>query len=128
MHTKGIPLMDEYESLTQTERVRKYQVVFVPKCRRRTRVGNHDRLTQWHRGREATPLAALSGSQCKAPSSAGGYLLADRAALYQSSQQLTHGCPFALSNGHDLPGLIDQGIPGIAAVVDDIVEGFEDAV
>src|SRR5258708_3721448 len=48
--------------------------------------------------------------------------------LYQSSQQLTHGCPFALSNGHDLPGLVDQGIPGIAAVVDDIVEGFEDAV
>jgi hypothetical protein len=48
--------------------------------------------------------------------------------LYQSSQHLTHGCPVALSNGHDLPGLVDQRIPGIAAVVDDIVEGFEDAV
>jgi hypothetical protein len=30
------------------------------------------------------------------------------ALLYQSSQQLTHGCPVALSNGHDLPGLVDQ--------------------
>jgi hypothetical protein len=33
-----------------------------------------------------------------------------------------------MCDGHDFPGLIDEGIPGIAAVVDDIVEGFEDAV
>src|SRR5271169_4311800 len=33
-----------------------------------------------------------------------------------------------MCDGHDFPGLIDEGIPGIAAVVDDIVEGFEDSV
>jgi len=27
-----------------------------------------------------------------------------------------------------LPGLVNQRVPGMAAVVDDIVEGFEDAV
>jgi hypothetical protein len=31
-------------------------------------------------------------------------------------------------DGHDLPGLIEEGIPGVTAVVDDIVEGFEDPV
>jgi hypothetical protein len=25
-----------------------------------------------------------------------------------------HGCPVALSDGHDLPGLVDQRIPGMA--------------
>jgi hypothetical protein len=30
--------------------------------------------------------------------------------------------------GHDLPGLVDERVPGVAAVIDDIVEGFEDAV
>jgi hypothetical protein len=31
-------------------------------------------------------------------------------------------------DGHDLPGSVDKGIPGITAVIDDIVVGFEDAV
>jgi hypothetical protein len=34
----------------------------------------------------------------------------------------------AQSDAHDLPGSVDEGIPGIAAVIDDIVVGFEDAV
>jgi len=29
------------------------------------------------------------------------------------------------SRGHDLPGLIDEPVPNVATVVDDIVEGFE---
>ena len=33
-----------------------------------------------------------------------------------------------MCDGHDLPRLIDEGVPGIAAVIDDIVEGFEDTV
>ena len=33
-----------------------------------------------------------------------------------------------MCDGHDLPGLIDQSVPSIAAVIDDIVEGFEDSV
>ena len=36
--------------------------------------------------------------------------------------------PLAHSNGRDLPGSVDKGIPGVAAVIDDIVVGFEDAV
>jgi hypothetical protein len=36
--------------------------------------------------------------------------------------------PLAQSDGHDLPGSVDKGIPGVAAVIDDIVVGFEDAV
>jgi hypothetical protein len=27
-----------------------------------------------------------------------------------------------MSDGHDFPGLIDQGVPGVAAVIDDVVE------
>jgi|SRR5215510_2178910 hypothetical protein len=36
--------------------------------------------------------------------------------------------PLAQSNGHDAPRLIDQLVPGFAAMVDEIVVGFEDAV
>ena len=36
--------------------------------------------------------------------------------------------PLAQSDGHDLPGSVDKGIPGVTAVIDDIVVGFEDAV
>jgi hypothetical protein len=31
-------------------------------------------------------------------------------------------------DGHDFPGPVDERIPGVAAVIDDIVVGFEDAV
>jgi hypothetical protein len=34
----------------------------------------------------------------------------------------------AQSNGHDAPGLIDELVPSVAAMVDEIVVGFEDAV
>ena len=41
---------------------------------------------------------------------------------------MTDACPIAAGDGHDFPGLSDEGVPGIAAVIDDIVEGFEDSV
>ena len=37
-------------------------------------------------------------------------------------------CPIAHTDGHDGPRLIDEVIPGIAAMVDDVVVAFEDAV
>ena len=33
-----------------------------------------------------------------------------------------------MSNGHDAPGLADQVVPSIAAMIDNLVVGFEDAV
>ena len=36
--------------------------------------------------------------------------------------------PIARAERHDAPGLIGELVPGIAAVVDDVVEGFEDPV
>ncbi len=36
--------------------------------------------------------------------------------------------PIPGSNGHDFPGLVDERVPGIAAVVEDIVVGREDPV
>jgi hypothetical protein len=36
--------------------------------------------------------------------------------------------PLAQSDGHDAPGLIDQVVPSLAAMIDEIVVGFEDAV
>ena len=36
--------------------------------------------------------------------------------------------PFAEPDGHDGPGLIDQLVPCVAAMVDDIVVGLEDPV
>ena len=41
---------------------------------------------------------------------------------------MTDDGPVAASDGHDFPGLIDEGIPGVAAVIDNVVEGFEDSV
>ena len=34
----------------------------------------------------------------------------------------------AQPDGHDLPGSVDKGIPIVAAMIDDIVVGFEDSV
>jgi hypothetical protein len=39
-----------------------------------------------------------------------------------------HARPIAARDGHDLPGLIEERVPGVTAMVDDIVEGFEDPV
>ena len=36
--------------------------------------------------------------------------------------------PLAHADGHDAPRLIDEVVPGEAAMVDDVVAGFEDAV
>jgi len=36
--------------------------------------------------------------------------------------------PLAQSDGHDAPGLTDELVPGLAAVIDEIVVGFEDPV
>ena len=36
--------------------------------------------------------------------------------------------PFTVSDRHDFPWLIDEPIPGVAAMVDDVVVGAEDAV
>jgi len=36
--------------------------------------------------------------------------------------------PIAHSDGHDAPGLIDKLFPGVAAVIDDVLGGFEDAI
>src|SRR5262249_31860772 len=41
---------------------------------------------------------------------------------------MTCGCPIAAGDGHDFPRLIDEGVPGVAAVIDDVVEGFENSV
>ncbi len=41
---------------------------------------------------------------------------------------MTDGGPVAACDGHDFPGLIDESVPGITAMIDDIVEGFEDTV
>ena len=36
--------------------------------------------------------------------------------------------PIAQTDGHDAPGLIDEPVPSRAAMVDEIVVGFEDVV
>jgi len=36
--------------------------------------------------------------------------------------------PLAQADGHDAPWLLDEPVPGEAAVIDDVVVGFEDAV
>jgi putative transposase len=38
-HTKRIPSMDDYESLSHTKWECKYHIVFIPKCRRKTLFG-----------------------------------------------------------------------------------------
>src|SRR5262245_36470898 len=48
--------------------------------------------------------------------------------LYQSSDWVTCGCPIAARDGHDFPRLIDERVPGVAAVIDDVIEGFENSV
>jgi hypothetical protein len=41
---------------------------------------------------------------------------------------VTDDGPVAACDGHDFPRLIDEGVPSVAAVIDDIVEGFEDPI
>ena len=41
---------------------------------------------------------------------------------------MTYDCPVAACDGHDFPRLIDKRVPAVAAVVDDVVEGFENPV
>jgi len=36
--------------------------------------------------------------------------------------------PFPITDGHDLPGLFDELVPGFATERDDVVVGFEDPV
>ena len=36
--------------------------------------------------------------------------------------------PITQADGHDRPGLIDELIPGVAALIDDVVVGPEDSV
>jgi hypothetical protein len=36
--------------------------------------------------------------------------------------------PLAQTDGHDAPGLLDELVPCLAAVIDEIVVGFEDTV
>ena len=33
-----------------------------------------------------------------------------------------------MSDGHDTRGLVDELVPGITAMIDDLILGFEDAV
>src|SRR5262249_48372285 len=40
----------------------------------------------------------------------------------------TCDCPIAAGDGHDFPRLIHERVPGVAAVIDDVVEGFENPV
>src|SRR3954454_25157888 len=37
-------------------------------------------------------------------------------------------CPFTQSDGHDCPGLIEELVPGVTAMVEDVGVGAEDAV
>ena len=41
---------------------------------------------------------------------------------------MTCDYPIAAGDGHDFPRLIDERVPGVAAVIDDVVEGFENSV
>src|SRR6516225_1958883 len=41
---------------------------------------------------------------------------------------VTCSCPIAAGDGHDFPRLIDERVPSVAAVIDDIVEGFKNSV
>ena len=49
-------------------------------------------------------------------------------AYYGLSWRLTHLCPVAHPDGHDGPGLVGELVPGIAAVIDDIVVAPEDPI
>jgi len=41
---------------------------------------------------------------------------------------VTDHCPVAAGDGHDFPRLIDERVPGVAGMIDDVVEGSEDTV
>jgi ABC-type glycerol-3-phosphate transport system permease component len=48
--------------------------------------------------------------------------------LYQSSNLLTRNRPVPTSDGHNLPRLVDERVPRIAAVIYDVVVGAKDPV
>jgi hypothetical protein len=44
-----------------------------------------------------------------------------------SFSSLSSGYPITARDGHDFPWLTDEPVPGVAAVIDDVVEGFENS-
>src|SRR6266550_2179279 len=79
-------------------------------------------------GWEIKLMVVMPHTELPAFGCAGEWELGSVFALYQPSQRVTDDRPIAVSDGHDFPGLIDEGVPGVAAVIDDVVEGCEDAV
>ena len=55
-------------------------------------------------------------------------LVTSLSCLYQQSLNLTFVCPFAHTNRHDFPGLVDELVPGVACRIDDVFVTVEDAV
>ena len=49
-------------------------------------------------------------------------------APYTKSRWLEPMCPASQAEGHDAPGLINELVPGVAAVVGQVLVGGEDAV
>ena len=67
----------------------------------------------------------------RSPSTALAGLLCVRGAVLKLISVLTKSDrqrPNRDERWTDFPGLIDQGVPGVATVIDDVVERFEDAV
>ena len=52
----------------------------------------------------------------------------ESAYLYQPSLSMTDDCPVAQTDGHDLPGLFEEGVPRFAAEHEDVVVALEDAI
>jgi len=40
---------------------------------------------------------------------------------------VTRGCPIAAGDGYDFPRLIDERVQGVAVLIDDVVEEFENS-
>ena len=77
---------------------------------------------------EARPAFRPSLRFSRPPRVSDQVSLERRPGLIPRTRRLEPVGPFAHSDGHDPPRLIDELVPSVAAVIDDVVEGFEDPV
>jgi hypothetical protein len=93
-------------------------------------------LVRWYRRRDQGPAhvrlghrdVSLGQSCVSQPNSTQAHRGDRRCRQCRSSECLTDECRLAICDGHDLPGLIGDPVPGVAAKVDGVIEACEDAV
>src|SRR5215831_9047228 len=97
----------------------------------RTRLLNFQAEILPRSGQDLQRLGEKPGDELCVPvlSASLSRAISQKKSTFSRMANTTTDCwPVAPRDGHNLPGLVDECVASVAAVVDDIVEGFENPV